>query len=149
MSLRTRLLIAIAIIAVVALSLADVVTYRYLESFLYRQVDQQLEQIHTPFEAEANSGQLISTISCYSPPQQAASGGGLSQSSGTSNTLQFPANATGALAVEVRAEGGPVIDDQSCSAYVSGVAYLPLIPKIIAGETTVGDGSRVTYPEEW
>ena len=145
MSLRTRLLIAIGVIAVVALSLADVVTYRYLESFLYRQVDQQLEQIHAPFEAEANSGQLISTISCYAPPQQAASGGALSPSSGTSNTSQFPANATGALAVEVRAQDGPVIDNQSCSAYVNGVAYLPLIAKTIAGDTTAVDGSRVTY----
>jgi len=145
MSLRSRLLIAIGVIAVVALVLADVVTYRYLGSFLYRQVDQQLDQVHVPFEAEANSGQPISTISCYAPPQQAASSGGPSPSSDTTNTSQFPANATEALAVEVRAEGGAVVARQFCSAYVSGVAYLPLIPKIIFGDTTAGDGSRVTY----
>ncbi len=44
MSLRTRLLIAIGVIALVALVVADVVTYSSLESFLYQRVDQQLEQ---------------------------------------------------------------------------------------------------------
>ena len=44
MSLRTRLLIAIGVIAVVALAVADVATYSALQSFLYQRVDQQLEQ---------------------------------------------------------------------------------------------------------
>ena len=47
MSLRTRLLIAIGVIALVALAVADVVTYSSLESFLYQRVDQQLDQSST------------------------------------------------------------------------------------------------------
>ena len=42
MSLRARLLVAIGVIALVALLIADVVTYSALESFLYQRVDQQL-----------------------------------------------------------------------------------------------------------
>ena len=43
MSLRARLLAAVGIIALVALVVADVVTYRALESFLIHQVDVQLD----------------------------------------------------------------------------------------------------------
>ena len=43
MSLRSRLLIAIGVIALVALAIADVATYKSLQSFLYQQVDQQLD----------------------------------------------------------------------------------------------------------
>ena len=50
MSLRTRLLIAIGVIALVALAIADVVTYSALQSFLYQRVDQQLDQSHGRFE---------------------------------------------------------------------------------------------------
>ena len=46
MSLRSRLLIAIGVIALVALAIADVATYKSLESFLYQRVDQQLDQSH-------------------------------------------------------------------------------------------------------
>ena len=62
MSLRTRLLIAIGVIAIVALAIADVVTYSSLESFLYQRIDQQLEQSHIQFESWVDSGRLLS---CY------------------------------------------------------------------------------------
>ena len=55
MSLRTRLLIAIGIIALVALIIADVVTYSALESFLYQRVDQQLDQSQGRYVQEAGS----------------------------------------------------------------------------------------------
>jgi two-component system OmpR family sensor kinase len=44
MSLRTRLLLALGVVALVALVAADVATYSSLRSFLVRQVDQQLQQ---------------------------------------------------------------------------------------------------------
>jgi two-component system OmpR family sensor kinase len=44
MSLRTRLLLALGVVALVALVVADVVTYSSLRSFLVRQVDKQLQQ---------------------------------------------------------------------------------------------------------
>ncbi|HXZ62523.1 MAG TPA: hypothetical protein VEG62_07255, partial [Acidimicrobiales bacterium] len=42
MSLRLRLLIAVGLIAVVALVVADFATYHALRSSLYQQVDQEL-----------------------------------------------------------------------------------------------------------
>ena len=56
MSLRTRLLIAIGVIAVVALAIADVITYSALQSFLYQRVDQQLASAHAPWEHTVEQG---------------------------------------------------------------------------------------------
>src|SRR3954470_15804994 len=50
MSLRGRLLLAVGAVALVALLAADVATYSALRSFLYQQVDQQLEASHIPIE---------------------------------------------------------------------------------------------------
>src|SRR2546421_6552661 len=44
MSLRTRLLLALGVVALVALVVADVVTYSSLRSFLVQRVDEQLQQ---------------------------------------------------------------------------------------------------------
>ena len=65
MSLRTRLLIAIGVIAVVALAIADIVTYSALQSFLYQRIDQQLTSFHAPWEhsVEQATGQGT-TLSC-------------------------------------------------------------------------------------
>ena len=43
MSLRVRLLLAVGAVAIVALVVADVVTYAQLRSFLFSRVDQSLE----------------------------------------------------------------------------------------------------------
>jgi len=50
MSLRLRLLLAVGAVALVALAVADVATYRSLKSFLYDQVDQSLESAHGGLE---------------------------------------------------------------------------------------------------
>jgi hypothetical protein len=65
MSLRTRLLIAIGVIALVALAIADVVTYSALQSFLYQRVDQQLTSAHGPYEHDVESGRQVS---CFAGP---------------------------------------------------------------------------------
>src|SRR5438270_6742465 len=44
MSLRTRLVLALGVVALVALVAADVATYSALRSFLVQRVDQQLQQ---------------------------------------------------------------------------------------------------------
>jgi len=59
MSLRSRLLIAIGIIALVALVIADLVTYSSLETFLYQRVDQQLDQSQVRYVQEANNSFLF------------------------------------------------------------------------------------------
>ncbi len=144
MSLRTRLLIAIGVIALAALTIADIATYRYLESYLFQQADQQLEAAHRPFESRANQGLSITpcTASNVFTPQH-----------GEDNTTTPlpgpsagpPSNVTGALAVEVRSPNGGVINGQTCSAYVDGSPYLPQIPTTITGFSSGEDGTQVAY----
>lgn len=55
MSLRARLLLAVGAVAIVALTVAGVVTYLQLRSFLYNQVDDSLEQSHQIFEQWATN----------------------------------------------------------------------------------------------
>ncbi len=145
MSLRTRLLIAIGIIALAALTIADVATYRYLESYLFQQADQQLEAAHRPFESRANQDLLITpcTASNVFTPQN-----GDSDHSTTPLPRPEggpPSNVTGALAVEVRNPNGSVVNGQSCSAYVDGSPYLPQIPTTITGFSPGDDGTQVAY----
>jgi two-component system OmpR family sensor kinase len=146
-SLRSRLLIAIGIIALVALTIADVVTYSSLESFLYQRVDQQLDQSHARFEQPVNDGFLVR---CARPGRLPASvgaadgGGGISGAGGNPNG-DGPSNAIQVQAVQVRSSSGNIVDSQSCAAYVDNVAYRPDIPKTITGFTKAPDGSKVSY----
>jgi two-component system OmpR family sensor kinase len=57
-SLRVRLLAITLVLVAAGLSLAGVVTYRYLDSFLVDRVDQQLEQAQPPVVAALNNGTL-------------------------------------------------------------------------------------------
>src|SRR5437763_8810436 len=70
MSLRGRLLLAVGAVALVALMAADVATYSALRSFLYNQVDQQLEAAHVPIEQALTSprrvpGGFIASVDAY------------------------------------------------------------------------------------
>lgn len=56
MSLRLRLLLAVGAVALVALVVADIVTYRALSSFLYGRVDQSLDQEHVAIEQSVKNG---------------------------------------------------------------------------------------------
>ena len=138
MSLRSRLLIAIGIIALVALVAADVATYSALENFLYQRVDQQLDQYHGGYEQRANNGL---TLTCFVPGQVPGGGpGGAGGGPGTGplQDLQVPAT-------EIRTTSGAVVDGQVCPAYVNGVAYTPSIPGTITGFSKESDGSEVAY----
>jgi two-component system OmpR family sensor kinase len=55
-SLRLRLLLAVGAVALTALAIADVVTYRELRSFLYGRIDQSLERSHRSIEVALKSG---------------------------------------------------------------------------------------------
>ena len=50
LSLRARLLIAVAAVALVGLVVADVATYTALRSFLVDRVDESLAAAHTPLD---------------------------------------------------------------------------------------------------
>lgn len=127
MSLRSRLLIAIGVIALVALAIADVVTYSALESFLYQRADQQLDQIHGGYEAMVDDGGFLYRGACAGPTQF---GPGLG---GTGGGEFPPSNAIQAFAVQVRSLSGGIINSQSCAAYVNGSPYTPVIGSSIPG----------------
>jgi len=50
LSLRTRLLLGVVLLAALGLAVADVATYRSLSSYLVQQVDQNLDQVHPQVE---------------------------------------------------------------------------------------------------
>ena len=129
MSLRSRLLIAIGVIALVALAVADVVTYSSLESFLFQRVDQQLDQQALGLDHFLNGG---AELNCR--PQFAPGGGG--PDGGDADDV--PSNAVQEYALEVRSSTGGVVDGQNCAAYVDDTAYSPQIPSTIPGYTVVG-----------
>ncbi len=138
LSLRTRLLIAIGVIALVALIIADVATYKSLQSFLYQQVDQQLESSHMSIEAALNSGHSLQCSPGGVAPPGSGPGG-----PGYGSTPY--ANAEEVLAVEVRSPSGGVTSSQSCAVSVDGTSYTPLIPATITGYSTESNGERYVY----
>src|SRR5436309_1335769 len=56
MSLRTRLLLVLAVLAVAGLAVADVTTYRALHTFLLDRVDQQLDSSGEALEQRLERG---------------------------------------------------------------------------------------------
>jgi two-component system OmpR family sensor kinase len=136
-SLRTRLLIAIGVIAILALAIADVVTYSALESFLYQRIDQQLQASHVTIERSVDSGQF--------PPCYGVSGLGPGGIPGGGGGSAPPVNAIEVQAVEVLTPSGSVVNSQSCAANVDGTNYTPQIPTTVTGFTSESNGERVTY----
>jgi two-component system OmpR family sensor kinase len=141
MSLRSRLLIAIGVIALVALAIADVVTYSALQSFLYQRVDQQLDQFHGRFESLVDSGTLLTPTACSGPfaPRFGPS------DQPTGEVPRQPSNAIQSFAVQVRYLSGGIVGSESCAAYVSGTAFTPQIPTAIAGLTAGTNPTSAVY----
>ncbi|HEX7443713.1 MAG TPA: HAMP domain-containing protein, partial [Acidimicrobiales bacterium] len=138
MSLRTRLLIAIGIIALVALAIADVVTYSALESFLYQRVDQQLTAAHPIYEQRIGQGR---TVPCFGPDQVlpgTPQAGGNGPDGGAANAFQ-------SQAVQLRTSSGSLVSGTNCPVYVDGTAYTPVITWPIAGFQQAADGTQVSF----
>ena len=140
MSLRSRLLIAIGIIALVALAIADVATYKSLQSFLYQQVDQQLEGGHVQYESTLNGGHPLVCPGGFTSSAVTGPAGPLNQPGGPPL-----ANAFEPQAVQVLSPAGNVVNAQTCAAYDDGTAYTPKVPTPITGFTTEANHEQVTY----
>jgi two-component system OmpR family sensor kinase len=134
MSLRSRLLVAIGVIALVALTIADVATYSSLQSFLYARIDQQLDQQSQHLDHFLNDGAQLNPSACAGPGPFGFGGGPAPTGDEPGRTR--PANAVQEFALEVLSPTGGVVAGQRCAAYVNGTAYLPQIPTTIAGITT-------------
>jgi two-component system, OmpR family, sensor kinase len=141
-SLRLRLLVAVGLISIVALVVADFATYSALRSSLYQQVDQQLAG-HRPgvpiVEATGNPY-------CSSPK-----GGGFGPNTGGGPAPGIPGGGEGGPNVFGYSFGayvnqsGKVLDGLECPAYVGDHPYRPQLPDDITGFTTQPDGTQETY----
>jgi len=138
-SLRTRLLLALGAVSLVALVVADVVTYQELRSFMYQGVDQSLELAHRPFEQALGSVGPIGQH--HLPPPQAADGtgalpGGGFQGFGTTSFCQTFTSVRGldpGTFVEVRTAGGRVIDHCAVPLMPGTRAATPVLASKITG----------------
>ena len=132
-SLRTRLLIAIGVIALVALAVADVVTYSSLESFLYQRVDQQLDR--SPTGPSSSIGRTAAELALRATPLGPGPGSGDPVAAVAGRRCRRrrrrrPSTRSRSYAVEVRT---PIRRRgqraRAAPAYVNGTTYTPADPR--------------------
>jgi two-component system, OmpR family, sensor kinase len=130
-SLRVRLVLAVAAVALVALALADVTVYASLRSYLYRQVDSTLQVSQRSVEAAA-----------LAPPGRAASPGGSPQPSGGGFCAIGRESAPG-MFIEVLTPKKSVVNGDECPAFAPGhKAYAPQLASVVTSHsaTTAAQG---------
>jgi signal transduction histidine kinase len=150
-SLRLRLLVAVGLIAVVALVVADFATYSALRNSLYNQVDQELAQHTHPFEVDAATG----SPSCATPPGGPLGANAIANNGDSGSTGPGPVggdnrggggpNVFGISFSAVVSQKGSVINGWQCPAYVGSHSYSPDLPSPISGFSTQSDGTEVAY----
>ena len=140
MSLRLRLLVAVGLIAIVALVVADFATYSALRSSLYNQVDQELA---------AHAARVAAhrvTQARLAPPRRAGSGESAPavppadwhpadrdqrrrerSATGPDGTAASPTSSASPTSA-VSTTSGKVVDGLECPAYVGNHAYQPAAP---------------------
>jgi two-component system OmpR family sensor kinase len=153
-SLRLRLLVAVGLISIAALVVADFATYSALRNSLYNQVDQQLAA-HKP-GVPVYTGTNV--LACYSPhsgristpfignsgnsgPGPGPIGGG----GGGPDGDNVGPNVSGIYYSALVNSSGSVVNGFECPAYIGSHAYKPELPSQISGFATEPDGSQVAY----
>jgi two-component system OmpR family sensor kinase len=128
MSLRIRLLLAVGAVALIALLVADVVTYSALRSFLYTQVDQSLiTPQHVP---NPNfGGSALPGTNPFNPSQAC-------------HEIHPRSPIVGGFC-EIRSASGTVV--QISPAQVNGHSYTPRLPTHITGYTIQPNGFPAAY----
>ncbi len=159
MSLRSRLLLALAAVSLVALVAADLVVYAQLRSFLFSQIDSSLESAHAPVEQLARAGaERDNTLpggGVGTPTTTVATAAGAASTPTTTTPATtspggpvrslspFCSAAAVALipgsAVEVLDRDDRVLTGESCSNNLEGgTRYLPVLPARLAGFQPTG-----------
>ncbi len=152
MSLRLRLLVAVGLISIAALVVADFATYSALRNSLYNQVDQQLAQHTHPFLVdEATGGPRCSTPTPLGADGDNAVDNGNSGTSGDSGSGPVGGQGRGGPNVfgiyfsAVVTENGNTVNGWTCPAYVGAHSYSPQLPSPISGFSPQPDGTQVAY----
>jgi two-component system, OmpR family, sensor kinase len=126
MSLRARLLVAVATITIVALGISSVATYSFLESYLYGRVDQSLHFATRAISGAVDHGEALSSCQRREAPPLPPPG--------SSHHRGIPdLGSVESVFFEVRSASGKVASGEQCDAYVQGKAYEAAIPTSIAG----------------
>jgi two-component system OmpR family sensor kinase len=150
-SLRSRLLLAVAAVAVVALVAADLVTYSSLKSFLYSRIDASLQTSHIPIEQAVEGGGSPGAAGNAFP---GPSGEAASESPEPPGTVvgqscnSLVRNLTPGTFLQVRAATGAVVAGEDCAAYeFGGHSWSPALPKHITGLvlTSADPNEALTY----
>ncbi len=155
MALRTRLLLALGAVALVALLIADAVTYAELRSFLYDGVDQSLQASHVPVERSV-SGQPGGVPGPHGATATAGEGGPPPGIGGgpllraTCPTFDDSFVDTSGLApgtfIEVRSADNTIVWSCRIAALGTGTNLEPTLPARITINTDTGTGTG-TGPE--
>lgn len=126
LSLRTRLLLAVSVVAVLALTVADVTVYAQLRSYLYTQVDSTLQVSHIAIEsAVSNNG---------SDDSSSPSTGSTNSIPNSSEFCQSGRESAPGLFIEVRSSSNKVVAGEKCPAFFPGFkSYSPQLPRVITG----------------
>ena len=150
MSLRLRLLVAVGLISIVALVVADFATYSALRNSLYNQVDQELAA-HKP-GVPVYTGTNV--LACQSPHNGRILNP-FAGNSGNSGPAPGPPggpdgdnvgpNVSGIYYSALVSSTGSVVNGLECPAYIGSHAYKPDLPSQFSGFTTEPDGTQVVY----
>ena len=138
LSLRVRLILAVGLVALLALALADVVVYTSLRSYLYGQVDATLQVAQQSVEAAATPPPATDPPGTAAPPQ------GDQQPTGADFCAIGRESAPGMFIEVLTAEGG-VVNGDECPAFAPGhKAYSPKLTSVVASHAagTAKPGNR-------
>jgi two-component system OmpR family sensor kinase len=129
LSLRMRLILAVGVVALLALALADVVVYASLKSYLYRQVDSTLQIAQRSVEAAATQP------SVSDPPGTGVSSGGAQPPSGTTFCAIGRESAPG-MFIEVLSPAASVVNGDECPAFAPGhKSFSPTLTSAVTSDS--------------
>jgi two-component system OmpR family sensor kinase len=135
--------VAVGVISMIALVLADFATYSALRSSLYKQVDQNLVGAHVRLFTNPTTGDVVAP--CIAPPPNGfGNGAAIGSPLGSSGGNRF-SNALDDAYFEIRTPSGQVVGGLTCPYSSGGHSYSPQLPSHITGFTPQSDGSRATY----
>jgi two-component system OmpR family sensor kinase len=149
-SLRLRLLVAVGLIAIVALVVADFATYSALRTSLYNQVDQQLAQ-HRGARVVVDPVTGTFSFNCPSPFNPGGVGPVQSGGPPPGNTGSGPdgrqnfSNVFGISYQAIVKVNSGIVDGLECPAYVGEHSYRPQLPAQVSNFSTQSDGSQATF----
>jgi two-component system OmpR family sensor kinase len=163
MSLRTRLLLGVGLVLLLALAAADLTVRAELQRSLYQHIASTLttsqrsvrQLLAPPTRADSPGDRDRAGAADHDTRQDQAPTSAGTDSGPPSITTPSGAVDTHALCnfidvnlaastfVDVRAARGTTVGGQTCAAYISGVAYRPALPAHISGLGTAA-GSRAT-----